>query len=406
MKPIKAFLLVLLITFIPSIVFAKDWSKPNNSDAVETAPISDRPTPSADLKLNAACSALENGAAKKLQKSLSKLRNEHKEQRFVKNGATDLFVDLNGDEEPELVTALHSRNSKRYFGKNIKIVSSESTFNTDGVFGLDIGNDQPKSKELSKNIPGDINNDGVNDIVFIDYGEHDGDLHDGKIILLVSTKSGHEWREIIPNPNKLRIHTGALLDIDNDNDLDLVIGAVGTNKALFVFENDGNGNFKQTKDLKFGGKFGYGWISYNATDLDNDGFHDLITDWRTKGHKSRGLQILWGNKRGLLKNVDPFKIKTNLVNEREELLSALPFEEGGERYLLAVFANYLGYTKILKLRFEGREVKSIEKIRDRSLIFRGSLGWANTVYPCKSGLKFFYSTIHSYGLSSNVSNWK
>ena len=402
---IRVSLLIFLISITPSTLFAKDWSKPNNSDASETAPISDRPTPSSDLMRDTACLAMKNGTAKKLQESMSEVRKEHKDQKVNKIGI-DLFVDLDGDEEPELATIFNSYSSKRYFGKNIRMVSAESTLNTDGVFGLAVGNNQPKSKEIRKIISGDINGDGVNDIAFIDYGEHDGDLHDGKIILLVSKESGHEWREIIPNPNKLRIHTGALLDVDNDNDLDLVIGAVGTKKSLFVFENDGNGNFKQTKSLKSGGKFGYGWVSYNATDLDNDGFHDLITDWRTKGHKSRGLQILWGNKRGLLKNVDPSKIKTNLINEKDELMSALPYEEGGERYLLAVFANYIGVTKILKLRFEGREIKSIEKIRDRSLIFRGSFGWANTVYPCKSGLKFFYSTIHSYELSSNVSNWK
>ena len=87
-------------------------------------------------------------------------------------------------------------------------------------------------------------------------------------------------------------------------------------------------------------------------------------------------------------------------------MSALPFTEGNENYLLAVFANYMGMTKILKLKFEGREIKSIEKIRDRSLIFRGSLGWVNTVYPCEAGLQFFYSTILSYEMSLNVSNWK
>ena len=378
----------------------------NSSAASKGAEASNRPTPSADLMRETGCLAMKNGIAKKLQKSLSEVRKEHKDQRTVKHGGTDLFVDLDGDEKSEFVTAFNSHSSKRYFGKNIRMVSSDSTLNADGVFGLDIGNNQPKSKEIRKIISGDINGDGVNDIAFIDYGEHDGDLHDGKIILLVSTNSGHEWREIFPKPNKLRIHTGALLDIDNDNDLDLVIGAVGSKQSLFAFENDGKGNFKQTKSFNSGGKFGYGWVSYNATDLDNDGYHDLITDWREKGHKSRGLQILWGSKRGLLKKLDLHKVKTDLVHEKDHLMSALPFTEGNENYLLAVFANYMGMTKILKLKFEGREIKSIEKIRDRSLIFRGSLGWANTVYPCEAGLQFFYSTIHSYELSLNVSNWK
>ena len=379
-------------------------SSSSQDETIGNAPIADRPTPSADLMRDSACLALDDGTAKALQANFSELKKMHKDQRTSKIGI-DLFVDLDGDVEPELATIYHSNTYERYFGKNISIVSARPQLNTNEYHGLQVGAAQPKSKEIRKIISGDINGDDKNDIAFIDYGEHDTKLHDGKIILLVSDDAGHVWKEIIPKPNKLRIHTGAFLDIDNDNDLDLVVGAVGNGKnRLFSFKNDGNGNFSQSKTLKANSKFGYGWVSYNATDLNNDGYHDLITDWRTKGNMSRGLQILWGSEKGLLSKLNVQKIESDLLHDKDELMSALPYTEGGEQYLLTVFANYIGMNKILKLRFEGKEIASIEKIRDRSLIFYNG-GWVNTVYPCDSGLKFFHSTIYSYGLSSNVTNW-
>ena len=379
-------------------------SSSSQDETTNNAPIADRPTPSADLMRDAACLALEDGTAKALQANFSELKKMHKDQRISRIGI-DLFVDLDGDAEPELATIYYSNTYERYFGKNISIVSAKTQLNTNEYHGLEVGAEQPKSKEIRKILSGDINGDGKNDIAFIDYGEHDTKLHDGKIILLVSNDAGHVWKEIIPKPNKLRIHTGAFLDIDNDNDLDLVVGAVGNGKnRLFSFRNDGKGNFSQSKTLKANSKFGYGWVSYNATDLNDDGYHDLITDWRTKGNVSRGLQILWGGKKGVLNKLDILNIESDLLTEQDELMSAFPFTEGGERYLLTIFANYHGTTKILKLRFEGKELKSIEKIRDRTLFFYNQ-GWVNTVYPCGSGLKFFYSKVYSYELSSNVSNW-
>ena len=405
------FLLFILLLLSPSYASAltiksgETISSSSQNEIKEAAPIGERPAPSADLMRDAACLALEDGTAKQLQESYSELRKKHKDQRVVKIGI-DLFVDLDGDAQPELATIYHSNTYERYFDKNISIVSANTRLNTDKNHGLRVAIEQPKSKEIRKIISGDINGDGKNDIAFIDYGEHDTKLHDGKIILLVSNDTGHEWKEIIPKPNKLRIHTGAFLDIDNDNDLDLVIGAVGNGKnRLYSFKNDGKGNYSQTSNLKSVKKFGYGWSSYNATDLDKDGYHDLITDWLVKGHISKGLQILWGSKKGVLKKLDILKIESDLLHDKDVLMSALPYTEDGEQYLLAVFANYIGMNKILKLRFEGRELKSIEKIRDRSLIFSNGFGWANTIYPCGSGLKFFHSKIYSYKLSSNVTNW-
>ena len=402
------FFLLIFSTQASALTFksGETISSSSQNEIQETAPIGDRPTPSADLMRDAACSALEDGTAKQLQESLSKLPKQHKDQRVNKIGI-DLFVDINNDAKPELATNFISWTPERYFGKNILMVSQDSALNTDASYGLGVGKDQPKSKEIRKIISGDINADGKIDIAFIDYGEHDGKLHDGKIILLVSNETGHEWREIIPR-QQLRPHTGAFLDIDNDNDLDLVIGAVGNSpQALFAFKNDGNGYFKQTKGLKMGGKFGTGWVSYNATDLDNDGYHDLITDWLVEGHRSRGLQILWGGKKGVIKKLDILKIETDSIDSKYILMSALPFTEGGEPHLLAVFANYSGMNRILKLKFDGKDLKSIENIRDLGLIFSNVTynGWANTVYPCASGLKFFNPVVSSYELSDNVINW-
>ena len=380
-------------------------SSSSQSETQQTAPAGDRPTPSADLMRDAACLALEDGTAKQLQESISKLPKAHEDQRVSKLGF-DLFVDINDDAKPELATNFISWTPERYFGKNILMVSQDDNLNTDESYGLGVGKDQPKSKEIRKIISGDINADGKIDIAFIDYGEHDGKMKDGKIILLVSNETGHEWREIIPH-QQLRPHTGAFLDIDNDNDLDLVIGAVGNSpQALFAFKNDGNGYFKQTKGLKYSGKFGSGWVSYNATDLDNDGYHDLITDWSID-HRSRGLQILWGSKKGVIKKLNLLRVETDLLNANDVLSSALPFTEGGEQYLLAVFANGRGMNRILKLKFDGRDLKSIEKIRDLDLIFSDVTynGWANTIYPCASGFKFFNPVVSSFELSDNVINW-
>ena len=178
--------------------------------------------------------------------------------------------------------------------KKIKFSSTNIALMNDSTEGMTFLNDQPYTKEIRKITQGDLNSDGITDVVFFDYGEHDGSLHDGKVVALLSTNGSYVWEELSV-PQNLRIHTGTLLDIDNDGDLDIVYGAVGSGRStMFAFKND-NGHFVQIKVASPSRIVGKPWVSFNSNDIDGDGYHDMIVERIAKQKEDFGLQILWGS---------------------------------------------------------------------------------------------------------------
>jgi len=114
---------------------------------------------------------------------------------------------------------------------------------------------------------GDLNNDGLEDIVACEYGNLTGKL---------------TWFENNGNDQYskwlLRDKPGAITviikDVNNDGLNDILALMAQGDEAIFLFENKGNGNFKEKRLLTFSPLYGSQYME--LADVNNDGFDDII----------------------------------------------------------------------------------------------------------------------------------
>src|SRR5438309_1826827 len=93
----------------------------------------------------------------------------------------------------------------------------------------------------------------------------------------------------------------ALVDVDGDGDLDLLVNALGGGTRLFL--NNGKGHFQEVADAGLIRKFGS--TSMALADIDGDGALDLyVANYRTTTVRSTGLDMLNINGRKVLKPED------------------------------------------------------------------------------------------------------
>ena len=181
--------------------------------------------------------------------------------------ATD---DLNGDGQPDLVTANERTN-------NVTVLLN----NGDGSFApgsaYDVGFDtQPRSVAID-----DLNGDGKPDLVTANHASNN-------VTVLLNNGNGTfapgSAFAVGTNPNSVAID-----DLDHDGNRDLVTANYGSNNVT-VLLNNGNGTFAP------GGTFAAGPtpISVAIGDLDGDGKPDLVT----ANHNSWNVTVLLGNGSG------------------------------------------------------------------------------------------------------------
>jgi hypothetical protein len=365
------------------------------------------PMASSDQRRLDVCDAILSKQGYALKSQMGKLGSYSSEALFSEIGI-DIFADLDGDGKYELISPMHSYSHPRYFGKNIKIVSNSPEKMTidnktrNNLEGLLFKNEQPKTKEIREVLSGDLNGDKLTDLAFIDYGEHNNEKpNDGKIVLLISKKGGYNWEVISPKPSHVFIHTGALLDIDNDGDLDLIAGTVGNGtRRMLAFKNDGDANFTPTSAPRAGGKFGNGWASYSGTDVNNDGFHDLIMDYINPQTRTRGIQIVWGKSNGLLNRPEVSKLSSSHFAKNDRLQDAQILKDGNKSYIWAtvVADGYKDGTKIIKYEIEDKRLTNSAIVLHEH--FKAN-PWIDTTYSCDDGI-YFVSQLSDLKLSYNI----
>ncbi|MFC3417313.1 FG-GAP repeat domain-containing protein [Algoriphagus hitonicola] len=113
---------------------------------------------------------------------------------------------------------------------------------------------------------GDLNGDGVEDKVIAQFGDHVG-----RLSVYFSGLDGFEEKVIKALPGARKT---VLTDFDQDGDLDIIGLMTQAWEGVYLWENDGMGNFKEQVLLQFQPAFGSSDFHYE--DVDGDGFKDLI----------------------------------------------------------------------------------------------------------------------------------
>jgi len=137
-------------------------------------------------------------------------------------------------------------------------------------------------------ILGDFNGDNKPDVVYSEAGR---DIYLGPgttPTMLLSTQDGYLMKDI--TNTSVSYGGGASGDIDNDGDLDVILGGLD---ALTIFYNDGNGNFEEkiqyadealnlnpVNDIielvEIENPSGGSFLNLQLIDINNDGFIDMI----------------------------------------------------------------------------------------------------------------------------------
>ena len=358
---------------------------------------------STDLRYAKVCEGIDTGKADKMFSVIRSLKQPEKHYQYENIGIS-IIADLYSDGILNGVTRFHSYKTPRPLRKNIQFFSPIKKQMRSISEGMFFANEQPLTKEIRKITQGDLNADGIVDLVFFDYGEHDGSLHDGQVIILMSIKNNYEWK-ILDVPSDLRIHTGVLIDVDGDKDLDIVYGASSKNgkykNTIFGLKNDGFGAFTKFDTPNVNSRIGWSWISFNASDIDNDGYHDLIMEFRKWKSGVYGTRILWGSEAGVFSRMSKTDIKSRIVKQRDILMDAVVVPDGTTSHIYATYAedDYQAGTKFVKFSFKGRKLVSESLIT--SNVFKTS-NWINTIYPCESGYKVFTFRKSNFDMSDHI----
>ena len=124
----------------------------------------------------------------------------------------------------------------------------------------------------SGSFAGDVNQDGYDDLIFADKRYITLFLNNGKdSIGFTKIDLGQELSE---NKNF------KLWDVDNDGDLDILMGATG---RIILFENQSTTNepkfVMSSKDFLFFGNFTKNLIQFDLGDVNNDGLYDVVVGY-------------------------------------------------------------------------------------------------------------------------------
>ncbi|MFY0640762.1 MAG: VCBS repeat-containing protein [Bermanella sp.] len=171
-----------------------------------------------------------------------------------------------------------------------------------------------------KTIVGDFNGDDIPDVVNFGHGL-DQEPFAGEVAeLYLSTKSNLEFSNALSSYTGY-FHSGAAGDIDNDGDLDILMGDA-TNDGFYFLINNGNAQFTKSSDrITNADQVQHRGYTTELIDVNEDGYLDLLKG----GHEIQGMDtaIYYGNSTGryespvILPTID--KLGTVLDIEAEDI---------------------------------------------------------------------------------------
>jgi len=216
-----------------------------------------------------------------LQNSNLNITYKHKDNSFVEFNRDPLIPYMNCYQGPDISVAdINDDGLEDLFLSGAKGVPSKLYIqNSDGIFSL-TETEQFQNNSLSEDVKHaflDVDNDNDQDLVVISGGN---EFKKGPALqprLYINNMGYFEIKAEAFGDVELNGSTIAADDIDNDGDLDLFIGSnsipwqFGITPTNYIFENDGQGNFKTIPIYDLG-------IVQDAAfvDINNDARKDLI----------------------------------------------------------------------------------------------------------------------------------
>lgn len=216
------------------------------------------------------------------------------------------YGDFDNDGDIDVVQAGSNLTDKQrpYFHRQ----DSNGNFNRDDAF-ISGGSGLIHAR---KSIVGDYNNDGMVDVINFGHGL-DKEPFAGEIAELYLSNGSNLVFNNALSPYLGYFHSGASGDIDNDGDIDILMGD-SNNDGFYFLINDGAGSFTKASNRiwQAGLTKNRGYTS-ELIDVNKDGFLDLVKG----GHEYQGMDtaIYYGNSTGLFENptILPKKAKLGIV---------------------------------------------------------------------------------------------
>jgi hypothetical protein len=177
-----------------------------------------------------------------------------------------VYVDMNNDGLEDIFYP--------YSAEDNNLVKPDVILNKGTYYVLDnsmLPNDFNGTVLTRKTIVGDFNKDGLPDLFLVNSGFDAEPFMGETCTLLLSDKLNNKYKlGNIKNLPSAFWHGAASGDLNNDGNLDII--ALGSKPAKVLY-GDGNGNFNII-DWKYNA--GYGYITTEIIDVNNDGKHDII----------------------------------------------------------------------------------------------------------------------------------
>lgn len=209
------------------------------------------------------------------------------------------YLDLNGDGELDLLVSQGVVPFAPGNSASNPLTLPVQAYSGDGAGGFTLDSSliavpPPEAEHPRKMIVMDFTGNGQEDIFIFDHGYDAAPFAGAPVIYLRSSVDGTTGDITYTHDTGLTRrgfhHCGAAGDIDNDGDIDVLVGGF----QPFFYVNDGAGNFSVATNRLSG--LGSAVFTCELFDIDGDGYLDILVG----GHEWEGTPtaIFWGNATG------------------------------------------------------------------------------------------------------------